>query len=61
MKIPTPVKMLKKCRAEAGEPNKLLFDVKLTSPAFFGGILKEMIVIKKRLIKAPSSLNINTF
>lgn len=61
MKIPTPVKMFKKRRAEVGEPNKLLFDVKLASPAFSGGILKKMIVIKKRLIKAPSSLNINTF
>ena len=54
----TTVKMFKKRCAELGEPNKLLFVAKLASPTFSCGILKKIIIIKKRLVKIPRSFNI---
>ena len=57
-KIPKPVKIFNKRWAELGEPNKSVFVAKLARPTFSCGILKKMIIIKKRLRKISNSFNI---
>lgn len=52
------VKIFKNRLAELGEPNKLLFVVKLANPTFSCGIRKQIITIKKILIKIPIIFNI---
>lgn len=57
-KIPKPVKIFNKRCAELGEPNKSVFVAKLARPTFSCGILKKIIMIKKRLTKNPINFNI---
>lgn len=53
------VKIFKNRLAELGDPNKVLFVVKLVSPTFSSGIRKKIIMIKKILINAPRTFNID--
>ena len=51
--------MFRKRRAELGEPNKLLFVVKLASPTLSWGILKRIIKIKNKHVTNVGMYNIN--